>query len=152
MMKHMINLLTVVLLIGCTSSKSLNGDYDVDIEYKARSLASAMKDYLDIPESEEEEFDSMILRWLQQNQYNVKIDYPYLTLTTIKPEEPLMVDVYKMQKIGRNRYNLVNEDGRNKRGIDYEYDPHKHTLTSVVIRYIKRDNQALEPTSLNAGR
>ena len=140
----MINFLLLFLLGGCTSIKSLNGNYDVDIEYKARSLASFMKTQKEVPESEEEAFDRMILRWMQQNQYSVKIDYPHLTLTTIKPKQPPEVKVFKMQKFGRNRYNLVNEDGPNKRGIDYVYDPHEQTLTSEVVRYIKRDNQRLE--------
>jgi hypothetical protein len=135
-MKHLIVVFLIGLLAGCSSTKSLNGKYDVDKEYKARGTADAIEsvDKLPMPK---EEFIQKYLEDMKGRQYEAEIEYPFLRKTASYPDTPSKTIVYNLVKVDETHYTATRSD-RPEVVFDYTYDPVEKSFTSMTSKLIKR--------------
>ena len=136
-MKHIVGILILVLLIGCTSTKSINGKYDVDIEHKARGTAEALESAghpLPLPK---EEFIKKYLEDMKGRQYVAEIEYPFLRKTASYPDKPSKTIVFNLEKVDETHYTATRPD-RPEVVLNYTYDPVTKSFTSMTSKLIKR--------------
>jgi len=144
-MKHLFGVFVLSLLVGCSSTKSINGEYDVDIEYKARGTANAIESVghqLPIPK---EEYIQRYLEDIKTHQYEATVEYPYLVVTINAPDKEEKVVRFKLQETDNNRYSVTRESINGEPETDPEkvkfeltYNPVDKSLSSETARYIKR--------------
>ena len=135
-MKQMIGILLLGLLVGCTSTQSLNGKYDIDKEYKARGTADALESVGKLPMPKEEFIEQMIEN-IKERQYEAEIDYPSLRVSINNPDKPTKTVVFNLEKADDTHYTATRAD-KPEVVLNYTYDPDQKTLSSITSKLIKR--------------
>lgn len=134
-MKHIFSVLAISLLVGCSSTKSIDGKYDLDKEYTAQGYADAIEsvDGLNIPK---DQFIEQYLEDLKARHYEVEVEFPQLRVTISYPDKPTKTVIFNLKKVDDNRY--ISTKDNNPQEVEFTYDPSAGTFSSVTTKYIKR--------------
>lgn len=146
-MKYVFGVLTIVILVGCATTESINGKYDLDKDYKARETIKFIQNTPElrapVPEDESEESfqNKTIQKYRQELEpklYDVEIQFPKLSVTITYPEKPIKTVTFTMRKVEENRYLVTKDNDPDAPEVNFTYDPDEKTLSSKITRYIKR--------------
>jgi hypothetical protein len=134
-MKSIIGIAMMALLVGCSSTKSLNGQYDVDNEHWARGMAEIIR--TTTPDVSEEFYLPQLMKKVNIWKFKAEVDFPVLRITKSYPDKPAKTLEYNLEQVDETHYTAI--DPNEPEGfINFTYDPEDGSLTSLVYRLIKR--------------